>query len=208
MNPVLEGALIGGAVAVAVAVVGSLITVRTTRMALNAARSDRRWDRKAAAYLDAMAYLSDRRAKRQAYLSVDEPTREDRENLDKYFASYSAPRWFDVSAALLAFAPYEVLGALENANTAASKARRAYEQWKQDDTLRRRNDIEGRPGREAEAAFVMDALATFQVRMREAEASEETLMGLMHDDLDRNPGDDHPPHRATPRRVVRPPGPA
>lgn len=208
MNSVVEGALIGGAVAVAVtaAVVGYRTTVRTTRMALDAARGDRRWDKKAAAYLDAIAYLSDRRAKRQAYLNPRLLTPEDEESLDKYFASYSAPRWFDMSAALLAFATGEVLDALLAANTADSKARRAYEQWKQDDRLKQRHDeIGGMPDREVEAAFVMDALATFGVRLREAEASEDALMELMRDDLNRNPSNDHPVRRSTSWRGVMPP---
>jgi hypothetical protein len=208
VNPVVEGALIGGAVAVAVAaaVASYRTAVRTTRMALDAARGDRRWDKKAAAYLDAIAYLSDRRAKRQGYLNPRRLTREDEESLDKYFASYSAPRWFDMSAALLAFATREVLDALLAANTADSKARRAYEQWKQDDRLKQRHDeIEGMPGRQAEATFVIEALATFRVRLGEAEASEDALMELMRDDLHRSPSDEYPVRRSTSGRGVMPP---
>jgi hypothetical protein len=67
---------------------GYRTAVRTTRMALDAPRGDWRWDKKAAAYLDAIAYLSDRRAKRQAHLNPRRLTREDEGSLDKYFASY------------------------------------------------------------------------------------------------------------------------
>jgi hypothetical protein len=140
VNPAVEGALVGGGIAVAVAYVGYLTAVRTTRMSLNAARDDRRWDKKATAYLDVFAYLSDRRAKRQAYLRPDTLTHEEEESLSKYFASYTAPRWFDVSAALLAFADSKVLDALRTANTAHSEARRAYEKWKKDHELQKRHD--------------------------------------------------------------------
>jgi hypothetical protein len=188
VNPVVEGALVGGGVAVAVAFIGYLTAVWTTRMGLNAARDDRRWDKKASAYLDVFAYLSDRRAKRQAYLRTGTLSREDEEHLSKYFASYNAPRWFDVSAALLAFADLKVLEALLAANKAHSEARRAYEEWKQDHELQQRHDqIEGMPGREAEATFVMKALATFWVRMSEAEACEDKLMEVMRDDLNKPP---------------------
>ena len=191
VNPVVEGALIGGGVAVAVAFFGYLTVVRTTRMSLNAARDDRRWDKKATAYLDVFAYLSDRRAKRQAYLRPGTLTREDEESLSEYFASYTAPRWFDVSAALLAFADSKVLDALRAANTAHSEARRAYGQWKKDHELQKRHDeIEGMPGREAEAVFVMEALATFRVRMSEADAKEDILMDLMRADLSKSPVND------------------
>ncbi len=187
----VEGALVGGGVAAVVAYVGYLTAVRTTRMALNAARDDRRWDKKAKAYLDVFAYLSDRQAKRQAYLRSGTLTREEEESLSKYFASYNAPRWFDVSAALLAFADRKVLDALVVANTAHSEARRAYEQWKQDHQLQQRHDeIDGMPGREAEAAFVMEALATFRVRMSEANACEDVLMDLMRADLNKSPIND------------------
>ena len=207
MNPVVEGALIGGTVAAVVAVAGYRAAVRTTRMALDAARSDRRWDRKAAAYHDAIAYLSDRRAKRQAYLRAGR-AREDKDGLGEYFASYNAPRWFDVSAALLTFATPDVLDALLEANSADSRARRAYEQWKHDDELKQRHDqIEGAPGREAEATFVMEALATFQAQLREAETSEDALMEAMRDDLHKNPSDDHPAPRPGSCRGVLPPDP-
>lgn len=56
------------------------------------------------------------------------------------------------------------------------------------------------PGREAEAAFLVEALATFRVRLREADASEDALMGAMRDDLEKNPSDDHPGRRPGSRR--------
>ena len=79
-----------------------------TMATLAAAREDRLWGRRAAAYEETIAALTHRQMKRQHELRMYRLNEEGEQRLKDFFHSYEPPGWFESQARLLAYASDEV----------------------------------------------------------------------------------------------------
>ena len=122
MNPIVEAALIAGGTTAIVGVAGFLTTLAITRRTLDAARDDRLWDKRAAAYEGALAEVMNRQAKlsRALVLAQDSSTPPGMlAEYAEYLATEDTPAW---SGRLAAYASPKVVEALEAALSADSAA--------------------------------------------------------------------------------------
>src|SRR5215472_12448365 len=138
MNPTIAAALISGGWAAVVAALGYVYnratanaTIRATNAnalaALDAAHAAQLWEKKAEAYVDAIAALTRRQAARQRLMVYDDATEE------KLRKALDAPQdwdWARASARLAAYAAQPVLDAMQATVAADSEISNRLEDWK------------------------------------------------------------------------------
>jgi hypothetical protein len=140
MSPAIEAAWIAGSsglLGVLVGVTGTVIvgvagfrnTSAATAAVLRAARDDRIWDKKSAAYQDVMAGALRRRARLEqllgAALTEDEPS----ERLEEALSGLDEHAWYDLLGRLGTFGNETVIDAYATSLDATRKAHDCYAEW-------------------------------------------------------------------------------
>ena len=206
VDPTIAAAWITGGVGalgiagtVVTAIVGSRNTRRateatiaagtaTTAATLTAARDDRLWEKRCAAYEETLTALLHRRMQRRHDLRGfrwDEATEE---QLKAHFDNYDPPGWFEARGRLGAYASDAVLDALEAASLAHSEVRARYAHR---DALREQIRLaqeSGRPQAAPDGQTMLDAHRQIDPALQEAEVKDELLIKLMRDELRSKPG--------------------
>lgn len=205
MNPTVEAAIIAGGASLisiagtaTVAIVGFRNTRKATTdtieagtantvRALHAARDDRLWDKRTAAYEAALADLLHRQTKRQHELRHYYPDENPEEGLRAFFASYERPGWFESQGRLLAYASDSVRVALEASRQADSEVHARYTGWL-DITNQTREAIQsGTPAMAPKGSTAMQARKEVTSGLQEAEAKDNALIKLMREELQSKP---------------------
>jgi len=139
MNPIITAAIVSGCFATAsvgltayVAVKGFRSTKEATGRAvaaanqdtiraLNAARDDRLWEKRATAYEEAIAYLPFRQEERNLRSSFHLMGRDVGKALRFWFGGYQPPGWGEVQGRLVAYASDAVVDAYRESGAAETK---------------------------------------------------------------------------------------
>ena len=168
VSPIIEAAWIAaasagtvGVVGIAGAVVTSIVSPRNTAKAttqtveagvastaatLAAAREDRLWDKRAAAYEETIAGLLYRQENASTTCACTGWTRSPSGRLKDFFASYEPPGWFEAQARLVAYASDEVRHASDATQQADREVSERYRQWATLGDDNRRAVESGNPG--------------------------------------------------------------
>jgi hypothetical protein len=205
VNPTVEAAWIAAGVAglgiagtATVAIAGfrstKNATIRTisantanTMASLAAAREDRLWDKRAAAYEETLAGLLHGQMKRQHDLRMYRLNEDAEEVLKEFFSSYKQPGWFPAQARLRAYASEEVWEAFEAARQADIEALGLYMRWKMLADDNRLAVESGRPGAAADGQTTIRARRAVDPAVEEAEAKAELVIKLIRDELRSKP---------------------
>jgi hypothetical protein len=206
------GAGVGGGVAL-VGVVGTVVTsivnsnntrkatertvdagTAANRATLIAAREDRLWERRAAAYEDATAGLLLRQTKRQ-WSAVVYPAGApfDPQKLQEYRASLEVPGWNETQARLVPYASREVLSAYNACQEADSEVWWLHDQWL---GMHKINRLAAEPGsteRHIDEEVLSEAGAAVAVAISTATARDRALIDLIRDELSSKPEAAVPP---------------
>ena len=121
MNPVVTAATIGVGGTVIVGVAGFGASILNTRRTIAHARETRIWDKRAEAYVDAIAAVHYRHAKRDLDMRTYPLDAESARREGEYLAAYTPPDWYALEGRLLAFASQPVIKAVQ-----ASSAKHMY----------------------------------------------------------------------------------
>ena len=201
MNAVIAAALISGGWTAAVAIVTTRINRTNTSQTIEAGaaqqarnlaadRDARIWERQADTYQDALKTLLYREKKRFHDFRLHRTDEEKEKSLQEFFAAYNDPGWFETSARLLAYAPQEILDALDEAVIADDTARLRWEYW---ETLSQENAAESEAARAAgeppDWGFPPHVDAAIQAKnsaLRDADDKDNTLRDLIRADLRRH----------------------
>jgi hypothetical protein len=205
VNPTVEAAWIAAGVAglgiagtATVAIAGfrstKNATVRTiaastanTMASLAAAREDRLWDKRAAAYEEVIAALQYRQMKRQHELRMYRLDEDSEQQLKDFFASYEPPGWFQAQARLRAYASDEVWEAFEATRQADVEVSGRYRQWKMLADDNRLAVESGRPGAATDGQTTINARRAVNPAVEEAETRDEAVVKLIRDELRSKP---------------------
>jgi hypothetical protein len=205
VDPTIEAAWIAGGVG-ALGVVATVITAwigsRNTRKAteqtvgggiastmatLAAAREDRLWDKRAAAYEETLTGLLHRQAKRRHDLRGYRWDEASEQQLKEFFDSYDPPPSFEVQGRMVAYASEAVLDAFENANRAHGEVRT----WcSHQEGLReqiRMAQESGRPQAAPDGETMIDARKKLDSAVQDAEAKDVLLIKSIRDELRSKP---------------------
>ncbi len=178
MDPIIVASTIAagstGVVAIAGFFINWLTTKRTvsagtenTIRALEAARSDRIWDKKAATYTDAIAGLRHMQGVRSRQLTSTIVTEGPPPKL-----SDPPVNWADLEARILAFASPTVLEAFQAASDAGLKTRHLYREW--DEARRPQSGVMRSPDELRQA---------LRAAVQAADAKDDALIDAMRADL-------------------------
>lgn len=199
MNPVIEAAWIAAGVG-ALGVTGTVVTAiagfrnsrdatqRTieagaanTVMTLNAARDDRLWELRAAAYEETIASLLYRQTQRQHELRMFRRTvRATERQLDEFLATYQPPGQFEAQARLVAYASDEVRKAFEATRQADAEIRDRCKSW----TGLTEAAKKLAPANASEASStIMKIIDDIKPTLEEAETTDEALVRLIRSEL-------------------------
>jgi hypothetical protein len=195
VDPIIWAAIISGGWAAVVAALGyrfNRVTAKATTQATNsnalaaldAAHQAQLWEKKAEAYVAAIAAITRRQAARfhlTRMLRFDDATEE------KLRESYAAPEdceWANVSARLSSFAPPAILDAMTAANVADQEATASYGQWR---ALTEQRGSLG-PSR-ITGSQTMTAFGAVETAMAAASEADKALEALIRADLALKPSD-------------------
>jgi hypothetical protein len=129
MDPTVTAAAIGVGGTVVIGIAGFSANIWTARKTAASARENRVWDERARVYVDALAAVYYRQAKR------DRDTATSREDVDaeqlaqSYLATGEPPSWIELDSRLLAFGSEPVVKAMRAAFTAHLRALGAFDFW-------------------------------------------------------------------------------
>jgi hypothetical protein len=201
MQQVIEAAWIaagvGGLGVVSTAVIGYLgfrntrkTTERTvaagaasTRATLAAAREERLWEKRAAAYEETLTDLRHRQTKRRHDLRGYRWDETSEQKLNDFFANYEPPDWFQAQARMVAYASNPVLDAFEASHRAHLGVRDRYQRWKAMGDDNKRAAETGRPGAAHDGGETLKAHKEINPVLEEAEVRDEALIKLIRDEL-------------------------
>lgn len=138
MDPTVAAALIGVSGVVIVGVAGFGATIWTTRKTLQHARNDRLWDKRAEVYVDALAAVHYRNAKRERDMRTWPMSPDDDRQEEAFLATYTAPDWHQLEARLLAFASQPVISAAQASSTMHQRAMSAHRSHPGDEAAQER----------------------------------------------------------------------
>jgi len=122
MDPLLAAATIGVCGTVIVGVAGFGASIWTTRKTIQHARDTRMWDKRAELYVDALAAVHYRQAKRERDMRTFRLGDEDDRHEAAYLAGYTPPDFHQLEGRMLAFASHQVTEATQASSTAHMRA--------------------------------------------------------------------------------------
>ena len=128
MNPTLIAAAIGVGGTVIVGLAGFSASVWNTRKTAASAHESRVWDEQAKVYVDAVAAVYYRQAKRDRDTATSQDARGEQIS-QAYLATYEPPSWIELDSRLLAFGSEPVVKAMQAAFAAHLTALGAFESW-------------------------------------------------------------------------------
>lgn len=205
MDPTIAAAWIAGGVGalgiigtVTATIVGSRNTKRateatiaagaaTTTATLAAAREDRLWEKQCAAYEETLAGLLHRQTKRRHDLRGYRLEEASEQQLEAFFEGYDPPEWFEAQARLLAYASDPVREASRAASEAHGEVRMLYQRYS---AMADDNKLAARSGQSGSAHGGEETLAARHAvdpAVKDAEAKDEMLIKLIHDELRSTP---------------------
>jgi hypothetical protein len=194
MDATIAAALISGGVGVvgiAGAVVTSVVGSRTTRQVtvatLAAAREDRLWEKRCAAYEESVARLLHRREKRQDGVKMYQLDEASEQQLIEFAATYEPVGLIAAKARLIPFASDAVVAASAVCEKADLEVWRLYGQWR---TMAKDSKQAAAAGNLLEAAddeTMLKARRAVNVALQEAEDQELALIQLMRKELHSRP---------------------
>jgi hypothetical protein len=200
MDPVITAALIGGGAAIISGGWTALVAVTTTRnarrtnqatidaaaentaRALDAAREERIWEKRAEAYLDAMRFVRHRQEAREnatRTIRYDDATEE---RIRESLANFRLPESRDVELRLLAYASQQVIDAVEASGQAHQQIERAYQDWTEATGRAKSGGLSA-----SDAAQAIEARTAVRQALKEADSKDEALLVAIREDLHSRP---------------------
>jgi len=158
---------------------GSANTVAT----LAAAREDRLWEKRAAAYEETLAELRHRLMKRRHDLRGYRMDEASEQQLKEFFDSYHAPGWFQAQARLTAYASDPVLAAFEASEQAHHEVWARYQRYRMMADDNKRATETGQFGSAHDGEETLAARRAVDPAVEEAEAQDQALIKLIRDEL-------------------------
>jgi hypothetical protein len=172
------------------------------RATLMAAREDALWDRRAAAYEEALTGLLHRQAKRHFDLRDLRVSNE--EQMKEFYESYQLPGVFETESRLTAYASNLVLEAHKATRGAHASVVVAYSRRS---SLRESNRTAAQTGRvegTVSQEIMTDAQCKLDSALRDADARDDALIEIIRTELRSRPEAAMPPAvPAVPRRLLR-----
>lgn len=200
MDPTVTAALIGGGAVIVSGGWTALVAITTNRNtrrtnqatlkaaaentahALDAAREERIWDKRAEAYVDALyvvRHRQERRSDAARTIRFDQATEDSRQ---EWLASWKLPDEVGMEMRLLAYASEQVLAAARAAGAANDKAENAYLDWKSLTDAARQS-----PPDSPVHDQVIAARKAIQPAVDEATRADEALLDAIRADLHSRP---------------------
>ncbi len=211
MDPTITAAWISGGVG-AVGVVGTAVTAwigsRSTRKAteqaiaagadntratLAAAREDRLWEKRAAAYETTVEALLYRQQKRYDELRTFRLDEDSEQKIADFFASYQAPGWFETQARLVAYASDATRDAYEVSQRADSEAVARYQDYRLYAEDNKDALSSGNPEDAHDILTMRESRRAMGQAVREAMTTDELLIKVIRDELRSRPEAAMPP---------------
>jgi hypothetical protein len=205
VDPTITAALISGAVGalgiagtVATAVVGSRNTRRATeqsvgagaantRATLAAAREDRLWEKRAAAYEETLTGLLHRQAQRHFDLRKYRVYGEEEQKLKEFYQNYELPGVFEAQGRLVAYASDAVMDTFNASRGAHAKVRVQYSHRAALQEQIRTAQANGTPQSAPDGGTMMDAQRKLDAALEAADAADEALIKVIRDELRSKP---------------------
>jgi hypothetical protein len=191
-----------GALGIAGTVVTSVVGSKNTRQAtertveagtannratLSAAREDRLWEKRAAAYEETLEALLYRQQKRQNKLRMYRLDEDSEQKITDLFASYEPSGWFEAQARLVAYASDAVLDAYEVSQRADREVLARYQKYQFITEDNVRAAASGGLGSVHDSQTVGNALKAINPALREAADTDEALIKVIRDELRSRP---------------------
>jgi len=158
-----------------------------TRATLAAAREDRLWDKRCAAYEETLAEVRHRQMKRRhdlRGLRWDEATEQQQA---AFFDSYQPPNWFQAQARMTAYASRSVLDAFEASENAHLEVRARYLRYKAMADDNREASQTGNLALAHDGRATVDARHEVDPALDLAEQADQALRALIRDELSSKP---------------------
>jgi hypothetical protein len=162
-------------------------TTANTMATLAAAREDRLWEKRAAAYEEIIGVLTHRQMKRQHELRMYRLTEEGEQQLKDFFDSFDPPGWFESQARLLAYASDGVREAFEATRRADLQASGLYQSYVMLAEDNRLAAASGDPGAATDGETMIKARTAVNPAVEEADAKAEVVIKLIRDELRSKP---------------------
>jgi hypothetical protein len=188
MTSTVITAAIGVGGTVIVGVVGFWATVRATGKTIQAGEAARIWEKRAAAYVDALAALHYRRVKRQrdtrTYRLDDESERRAAAELE----AFTPPDWYELEGRLLAFGSMPVVTGLQGTALAHGDALDAFQAWQDAaDAARAQGGLPvAGPPQPGQGAANVALLAAARAAAKIADETDDALIMLIRTELQGN----------------------
>jgi hypothetical protein len=187
MRPVVEAAwiatgtaAIGIIASASVGISGLRNTRKATQETVQSERLLRLWDKRAAAYEQALADLLHRKENRRALLAGGWIARESQERFQNWLDSYDESKWWEMNGRLLAYSTDDVGDAVDAANEAHRQILEQNEQVKNLEEQNQTADPAMQPG-------IVDAIAsarqTLTATLRHSADAENALIDVIRAEL-------------------------
>ncbi len=205
MDPTIEAAWIAGGVG-ALGVIATVITAwigsRNTRLAteatiaagaattaatLAAAREDRLWDKRCAAYEETLTALLHRQAKRQEDMREYRLDEAYEQQVKEFFAAYEPPGFFETQGRLLAYASNPVIAASNCASKEHAEVRRLYQQYLMMADDNKRATTSGQFGIAHGGEETIAALDAAKAALKRAGFRDDLLIAIIREELSSKP---------------------
>ena len=180
MSSVVWAALVGVGGTVIVAVTGFVSTRKATTATVWGERGHRLWEKRAVTYQEALRALVQRKYERRAVLYDGWMEKEAQSRLQAILDKYDQGRWFDVTAANLAYATDRVLDAMDAATEADRKVRDANAKWR---NLMDQHQHADPPQQMALVTAIKRARLATQAALDECNARDDDLIELVRNEL-------------------------
>jgi hypothetical protein len=194
VNPTVEAAWIAaavGAFGIAGTVVTAIFSSRNTRRATEAtvaaARDQRLWEKRAAAYEETVAGLVHRQLVREQDLRGFRLDEAAEQRLKEFISSYDERRWIEAEGRMVAYASNAVLTAFMDAIEAHGKVLAAYERYARMADDNKQAVRSGRSGTAHSAEDTRRARRDVEQPLKEAGDKDQALIELIRAELRSKP---------------------
>lgn len=164
-----------------------------TRATLDAARDDRLWEKKCAAYEETIAGIMHRQQKRRHDLRGYRLDDASEDQLKAVFDAYDPPGWFEAQARLAAYASDLVLEASHDANAAHREVRVCYQRYSMMADDNKLASASGQIGLAHGGEETLAARRAVDPAVDDADAKDARLIMLIRDELRSKPEAARPP---------------